>query len=138
MALIGGGGAGNVAGGNPSGTGTSLNYIGNHCWAYSGEAQADNAPGTTFLEFDTGNSYLLVNVNCYNTVDDSTKINFEFTLNSEIIFQYTQEGRAASIGIHMGQGNEILLPPYSKFKVTGITPGSVTNAAVTLSGRVYA
>ena len=37
MALIGGGGAGNVAGGNPSGTGTSLNYIGDHCYAYSGD-----------------------------------------------------------------------------------------------------
>ena len=36
MALRGGGGAGNVAGGNPSGIGTSLNYVGDHVYAFSG------------------------------------------------------------------------------------------------------
>ena len=137
MALIVGGGQSGFGSGGTGGVGKTLNYIGDHCWAYSGEAQADNSPGTIYLEFDTGSNYLIVSINCYNSVDDSTKINWEFELNSELIFQYTQEGRAASMGIHMGQGNQILLPPYSKVKVTGITPGSVTDAAVTLSGRVY-
>ena len=37
MALVGGGGAGNIAGSNPAGTGTSLNHIGDHVYANSGQ-----------------------------------------------------------------------------------------------------
>ena len=37
MALVGGGGAPNVAGSNPAGVGSSLNYVGNLVYAYSGD-----------------------------------------------------------------------------------------------------
>ena len=59
MALIGGGGAGNVAGGaNPSGTGSSLNYIGDHAYAHSAAFAANTTPATV-LNFDTGSSYIV-------------------------------------------------------------------------------
>jgi len=83
------------------------------------------------------NYYSVVNVQCYNVVDDSTKINWEFTLNGTKLFEYTQEGRAASIGIHMGQGNAFVIPPLTKVEVRGTTPGDVVAGAVTLTGRVY-
>ena len=58
MPLVGGGGAGNVAGGNPTGTGTSVNYIGDHCYGNSGFLGFTNAAEVTLLEFTTGNSYI--------------------------------------------------------------------------------
>ena len=59
MALVGGGGAPNVAGSNPTGTGTGLNYIGDHAYAYSGEVDNDGSSATTALKFTTGNEYVL-------------------------------------------------------------------------------
>ena len=57
MALIGGGGAGNVAGGNPSGTGSSLNYVGNLVYAYSGPQDGANSY-VTYLRFTTGSELI--------------------------------------------------------------------------------
>ena len=56
MALVGGGGAGNVAGSNPAGVGSNLNYVGNLVYAYSGDITLNaNLPNpTTLLEFTTG------------------------------------------------------------------------------------
>ena len=48
MALVDGGGAPNVAGGNPAGTGTSINYVLDRVYAYSGDLQALSG-GKTFL-----------------------------------------------------------------------------------------
>ena len=53
MPLVGGGGAGNVAGSsNPAGTGTGLNHVGNFAYAYSGIRNIDNTI-TNLLEFNT-------------------------------------------------------------------------------------
>jgi hypothetical protein len=60
MALVGGGGAGNVAGGSASSTGTSLNYVGSHVYAYSSAFSADtNIANTTALKFSTGSEYIV-------------------------------------------------------------------------------
>ena len=53
MPLVGGGGAGNTAGSNPSGIGSGLNYVGNLCYAYSGPF-ADSQTPQTVLNFTTG------------------------------------------------------------------------------------
>ena len=59
MPLVGGGGAPNVSGGsNPAGTGTGLNYVGKHAYAYGGLLVA-SATTTTVLKFRTGSEYLV-------------------------------------------------------------------------------
>jgi hypothetical protein len=61
MALVGGGGAPNVSGGsNPAGTGSVLNYVGDHAYAYSGVITSDGTNVTTGLEFATGNNLYIV------------------------------------------------------------------------------
>jgi hypothetical protein len=57
MPLVGGGGAPNVAGTNPAGTGSGLNYLGRHAYAYSGGYSASTS-AVTALEFTTGNEYV--------------------------------------------------------------------------------
>jgi hypothetical protein len=59
MPLVGGGGAPNVSGGaNPAGTGTSLNYIGKHAYAFSGLFVC-SSNAQTVLKFTTGAEYLV-------------------------------------------------------------------------------
>ena len=59
MPLVGGGGSPNVAGagGNPSGVGNTLNYIGEHAYAYSGAIDVDDN-ATSLLKFTTGGLYV--------------------------------------------------------------------------------
>jgi len=55
-----GGGNPVVGGSNPSGTGSSINYIGNHAYAYSGEITSGSGTTKTLLNFITAsNSYIV-------------------------------------------------------------------------------
>ena len=59
MALVGGGGAPNVTGsGGTAGTGTGLNYLGNHAYANAGTADVSTS-STTRLNFSTGSEYIV-------------------------------------------------------------------------------
>ena len=52
------GGGNPVSGANPSGTGTILNYIGKHAYAYSGNVSVDGNH-TTMVKMSTQNSYVV-------------------------------------------------------------------------------
>jgi len=144
MALIGGGGAGNVAGGsNPSGVGTSLNYtkVGDKtwCYAYSGTVSINNETKTA-LEFSTGNEVINakftygINLNAMYT---SKFIGFIITLNGSIIMKSilddnTQEG-------FDNDPVRLILPPYSRVKIESITDSATENETyAVITGRVYA
>ena len=63
MPLVGGGGAGNVGGGAPVGVGSSINYIGNHAYAFSGQVTSGTGTTITMLDFTTAsNSYITANI----------------------------------------------------------------------------
>ena len=54
------GGGNPVGGANPTGTGSSINYIGNHAYAYSGEITSGSGTTQTMLNFTTAsNSYIV-------------------------------------------------------------------------------
>ena len=137
MALIGGGGTGNVAGSNPSGTGTSLNYIGNHAYAYSGVHAATAGGHTTMLEFSTGSSYLIGKFTFGNTSASSDHIEFEISVNSEVVMACIGDAIGESFPLKSFQ---LLLPAYSTIKVTTINAsgGADRNVFASISGRVYA
>ena len=133
----GGGGGGILGIGNSfTGTAEALELIGDHCYAYAGIATALNSPGTDYLSFTTGNYYAVVNVQCYNTVADSSVINWEFELNGIKIFEYSQEGRP-SIPINVQEGNAVIIAPYTEVLVRGISTGTEVAGAVVLTGRIY-
>ena len=60
MALVGGGGAPNVAGSNPAGTGTGLNYVGDHAYVSSGLIDSGTTTETTMVEFTTASESYIV------------------------------------------------------------------------------
>ena len=134
MALA-GGGAPNVAGSNPAGTGSSINYVGTRAYAYSGSVDATNVE-TTMLEFTTGSELLEGTVQfCYlDTSDDN--ITYRVYQNSEVIL--ATHGRQAS-------GNQteptdaimqMIIPPFTKIKCTAqnntATTGRAQSAAIVM------
>ena len=144
MALVGGGGSPNVAGSNPAGTGTSLNYIGNHAYATSGvieAAAADaRANGTTFFDFTTGGNYVKGVFHCYNALAVSDSLTWFISIDDEVIIQYSSEGR-----IDRNQSpdeHHVLIPSHSRVQlivISGTTAGAgtATSGAATFVGRVY-
>ena len=137
MALIGGGGAGNVSGGNPSGTGASVNYIGNHVYATSGEITVENSAdaGTTLLDFTIGNSYIMAEIHAFNSqasaLDDFVHVLIDGEIVCNARYQNANE-------LHQDQPLKILIPPYSRFQYKASTSGATPTWTIILTGRVYA
>jgi len=144
MALIGGGGAGNVAGGsNPSGAGTSLNYVGDHCYANSGAVIITNAADATLLEFSIGSSYILgtfaFGMN-HADVSSSKAFGYKLSVNGVLIFENSTTSGPTNDLIYTGGAivQDILLPPQSTIKFEGTTTdGSNITCYGMLTGRVY-
>ena len=141
MALIGGGGAGgagNVAGSNPAGIGSSLNYIGNHVYANSGTYEAKNTTQTV-LEFTTGNNYIVGTLQLNSAVQFSNAS----VRQSAAKISYDSQTIALIVGsaedAPVSQVTDILIPPFTNVKVEVISTHSDSDNFTTVSivGRVY-
>ena len=121
MALIGGGGAGNVAGGNPSGTGTSLNYILNRVYAYSGSVPITNEI-KDMLIFNTGSELIEANVNFSNTTESlssGTRTGMIIKFNSEIILDCNWIFSNNTNYQYALQPIPLIIPPYTAVIIQG-------------------
>jgi len=135
MSLTGGGGSPNVAGSNPSGTGASVNYIGNHAYAHSGMVTFDTE--TTLLQFTTGSSYIVCKVRpYYDTVGASENMQWNVYMDDQLIAS-GEISHAANAGYW--PEFDFLIPSYTKVRITGenVGGGADIDASVTLVGRVY-
>ena len=136
MPLVGGGGAGNVAGSNPSGTGQGLNYIGDHAYAYSGEVAiaASSSADTTMLTFQTGNEYIVGKLNFSNDSGGTSDVYIDIKIDSQVVFtaRYSQAYQATN-----EQPLPILLPAFAKVEVIMGSDGN-ENMTAHYIGRVYA
>ena len=138
MAIL--GGAGNVAGSNPAGTGTSLNYIGEHAYAYSGVIGVSNSLAT-LLDFSIGNSYIMAKFQpFYNDAEQGDNVVFEIKVDSELIYSIELAG-ATTANTHRGDPNPIpiLIPPYAHITVEGknATDSDTRNIGIVITGRVH-
>ena len=131
-------GAGNpVAGSNPAGIGTALNYIGNHAYAYSGIITDNNSgsAATTALKFTTGNSY--INTKIIITTDEigAQQQFVSVILDGQVILKHASDSSSTSNDF-FDQPFRILIPPYSDFEVK-IGAGATIDFTAMLVGRVY-
>jgi len=121
--------------------GKDIHVIGTHLYAYSGILEADNGgSGTDYLSFTTGNYYSVVNIQVYNTENDSKIINWEFELNGIKIMEYNQEGRVSLPARMYADGNNLIISPYTSLIVRGVAAGGAgqeVDGAVVLTGRLY-
>ena len=129
---------GNPTGGtNPSGTGTILNYVGNHAYAYSGDVSVDGN-ATTMVKMQTQNSYVVGTIQVGSTESGNDDIALGLLMNSENILTQTFSN-TFSTSIEGYNEIEILIPPFSTIeltlKVIGGSPPTVCQAM--FQGRVY-
>jgi len=116
-------------------TGFALRYIGDHCYAYSGQKNATYSAGadTTFIEFTSGSGYIVGKLS-WSSVNQSSNVEFfQFFMNEQIIFDARfQHAEQATTE----QPYQLLIPPLTKvtFKM-----GIVSSPAATMTfvGRVY-
>jgi len=140
MALVGGGGAGYTAGGNPAGTGTTLNYIGDHVYAYSGTFGSLNS-SQTMLDFTTGSSVVVGRVHCNGAVnvaavDAGLVDSFTVTMDGQTIaLLKTETGSERQWAAWV----DIVIPPFTHVTVTTIAAASNATYLVTalITGRIY-
>ena len=142
MALSGlGGGAGNVAGGNPAGTGTSLNYIGNFVYANSGPFSSSTS-AQTMLNFTTGAEIIKGKITCFGQVKFTDPANggmstWELSYNSEVVSLQRLDTSAADMP---SQGFiDLVIPPFTLVTLKVVSYENTADEELTamFTGRVY-
>ena len=143
MALV--GGAGNVSGSNPTGTGTSLNYIGDHAYATTGTIDSTTT-AVTVLRFATANNYLVGNffyAGAVNTAGSGTITQGEIgcmiiEFNSEVIINAKVDSGGENSPF--SDTVPILIPPNTEVTVKHLADGASGTklATIIFSGRSYA
>jgi hypothetical protein len=138
MALVGGGGAPNVVGGGaPAGVGTSLNFVGDHAYAYSGKITTTTASSaaTTYLDFSTGNQYIVGTFHWLEAYTGNADRFIDIQINGESVMAGQADDSANQL---YAQPIEILLPPYSRITVKYGIGGQTVDVTWIMQGRVYA
>jgi len=135
MALVGGGGAGNIAGSNPTGTSQGLNYLGDHCYATSGPIAADSGNEVTMVDFTTGNGYILAKMEFTHRLITGYRVGFFVFFNEEKVLIFDTDGVPPFNDNHTYR---FIIPAHTHVKVNWFQTNTTShNATLIISGRVY-
>jgi len=136
MALVGGGGAGNTAGSNPSGTSQTLNYVGEHAYAYSGNLTVGSSGTVTALKFSTGSSYIVGKFSPQYNGNFSEDFAYTFKLNGETLFVLILQDQDNQVFNEVS----VIIPSYSDVTIEIDPSGHTTDRSLSVlyTGRVYA
>jgi len=121
--------------------GLELNYIGSHCYAYSGTFDAASS-FVNVLEFITGKEYIVSTISCNGLVNPAdtgpgTNSIFKIQLNSIIIayikVETSNESMPSVIPI------DCIIPPFTNVTVSVISDQATSAkvGSVTLTGKLY-
>ena len=120
---------------NPVGVGGGINYIGKHAYANSGQISVDTNE-TTMLEFNTGNEYIVSDVQFSAATAAGDNCNLTVRINEEIVtaqeFNNTYTAEPS-----LGYPVQILIPPFSKVKISLTMASGTIPWHATLVGEVY-
>ena len=139
MALVGGGGAGNVAGSNPSGTGTTLNYIGDFVYAHSGIVAVGGVLDQeyTLLDFSTSGSAVIKGrfQFYYGDEDAGEDVLYRIKFNGETICLFVTD----SPSVTNPWICKLIIAPETRVTLTAanVVNTNVRDHAATITGRLY-
>ena len=141
MAIL--GGAGNVAGSNPAGTGSSLNYITvgkrTYAYGYSGSVVVNNAT-VTALEFNSGSNVIKAQIQLTGDFGDmagSKRIGMIVSFDGQKISSNVRLNVATN-AIYDLDPLFVLIPPFTtvKIEITTDNPANIEYYA-TLTGEAF-
>ena len=124
-----------------AGTGLDLNYIGNHCFAYSGNVSLSTSDKTQ-LDFNTGAGYIkarFIFTGPASLTNPSGERDSMFTVKlNDLIVAFSHRLTGSSL---LGTGEttlDLILPPYTHVEVLADSSGSDVDyyTAVAMTGRV--
>jgi len=126
-----------------AGAGLELNYVGDHCYAYSG-LQSISSSSQTLLSFQTGNNTIEAEIYCtgplkFSDPASGDKTNFQISING--VAMHILGSRAANSAYTNPFPNtiKVILPPYTNVLIE--SDSSTTDAtqfsAASLTGKVY-
>jgi len=122
-------------------TGLGLRYLGNYCYAFSGEYNANDALQTE-LAFTSGSGLIHATFGFCGAVDPAQvnsgtnglfRVNFNGLLVAQVKLQTGEEDMPSAYEMHL------IIPPYTQVTVTNIDASSTSTfkQMVYLTGRVY-
>ncbi len=121
---------------NPAGTGTSINFIGKHAYAYNYNSAASGV--FTALDFNTGNEYIVGFVSAGQDNKVGSEHEFRIKINGEIIFESKNDnGVQVTAYSPFTSPINVLLPANSHIQIE-VEVSATTPVAVTFTGEVYA
>ena len=137
MAPIGGGPpVGSWAG--ASGTGNSLNIVGDHIYGNNNASVADGATAT-FIDHTNGAYYAVIEIaggrNMKSTAEISTIVELD---GQECYDAKLDDGTTASLTMPFGAPFKMLIPPYSHFQLKFKADNDAAVIGITVVGRIYA
>jgi hypothetical protein len=137
----GGGGGGGPVGftGGIASIGQGLNYIGDHCYAYSGEIGVTNA-GHTMLDFQTGhNQYIIADIQLSSKGGSGNDFYVDIKLNGTVVHSNIILADSAEFaGQAISSPLTVVIPGDSTFSLSIDNDQATTRIwTVTLVGRVY-
>lgn len=129
------GGGNPVGGSNPAGTGSVLNYVGEHAYAYSGAITCDNNE-TTLIDAATGNNYIVAKFQPSVIADTSDNMQFNLKIDGQLI---TRIQITSSTATTPYEEVEIIIAPNTRLEITCLNQSDITanDCAAMLTGRVY-
>jgi len=123
---------------NTGSTGLTLNYIGSHCYAFSGDVNTSGSSNPiAILDFTTGSHYINAKIMFGLNHDTTDNLGFRVVMNGENSAGYEITG-----GVGDAQASNwipFLIPPYSHIQCTiqNDTDSSAVPVHCHLVGRVY-
>jgi len=116
-------------------TGLSLNYVGNHVYAYSGVVACTSA-GTVLLTFRSPESgYLVCELLLNYAVDQTDDFTYSIAMNGSIVQQWQNTG-----GMTPNQPQNVvplIIPPGTEIVVTATSASSTRDQAASITGTLY-
>jgi archaellum component FlaF (FlaF/FlaG flagellin family) len=125
-----------------AGAGLELNYVGSHCYAYSGLYLA-NTTAFTVLEFQTGKGYIVGEMQLNAAVDDdgptSVNINSANILFNGISVALIRAGVAGDDTTPTSERQKLIIPPLTQVQVIVDSNGTESDRwlSVVFTGRVH-
>ena len=137
MPLVGGGGAGNTAGSNPSGIGTSLNVIGDHI--YGNNNATINNTDIIMFNHTNGAYYAVITIAAGRSMKSGAEITTTVILDGENTYQAKfDNGVANTLTMPFGSSFKMIIPPYSNFQLKFEANDAQDTIGCTIQGRIYA
>ena len=133
MAII--GGAGNPVGGSFTGPAQALEYVGDHCYAYSGVVPCSSS-GTDLLNFtSTTSAYIVAEIQMNAVTEDASNFDYALFMNGTEVAGWLNTGSQQP---HQPQNPvKIIIPPGTTVRFQATSSASTVDHAATLVGRVY-